>query len=967
VSYDAYSTVCSCSLGGGSSQRRLASASDDEVYQFTSSATIVTSSIVRNFKSAGDLSLEKVRNNAAILAVVTVIVGLLVAGLLSFVVSEKFMRKDTEAKRKNKEMHNKKALAYWRIHDFFNALMPDEFSGRPWHKRLWTRLISEHDWLSIIQLRPMEGDYRALRWVSAMGRLLTILFVDTILASLFFADDGTCEKFIIKEDCLRTRSLDQVDTLCAWDDSEYPPTCSFNNNMGSNFFTILILTLIITTVTIPFNKMANLMIQQIRELASAVMEEPKLRTSLHLGGRRISGDSSDIGGELEEIQTLAGTLLRAARLVKMQETMDLIPSIEEAKHLLSDSCEHSQLLAEQLLGSRSKTTKKETLIPSIQHKINKVRKRAAKVQELIGGMESKTAQNIALLQSFLVESQPALERAIAHRYFFDETEASTQEMLHRWNVPYCCLVALPLYYCGLALYVFLFGVSIGPSATKLWLIGAVYSILQDIFILQPLRVWLKWIVVTAAASGRVHVLHGLLRERAKFVMVRQDGLMKQADSLIHHFNPTCRAARAFPHLAAARLLMSLNDADLPAQKYLQKKGFSIARTVSTVAFVAVIVVLFLLLLLPDILQDTLIEVTVSSGLNFGIYVFYLMSSESIAVPIVVGLVLIGLFIAREYYVEKHRQKERRSKVVAVIDLDGLVNELDEQVVARQKEKAKHIHNSFAGYMDYIRMKIHGVPEVHGIFRDKFGGNRVLPTATVAVSAAARPYSQAPVYTAAESSVSSSAQRFSQLVDFATSRADHSSLPHVGGLPRIPETDEDFFTSMELSYQPAKYLVERAREEQLGAGKYAADGASEMDQRIDLPARLKPESSAGAGSTADNNAGGRRRWGRRRSTSQELIVDPTPLLDTFTFVVPFEGDSSDSDKDVHESVNNASTADQGEGRATKEAWSLSFEPDIHESNEFGDFVNPLDDVDRHDINPQPNFDHLGDSRRQQVIE
>lgn len=40
--------------------------------------------------------------------------------------------------------------------------------------------------------------------------------------------------------------------------------------------------------------------------------------------------------------------------------------------------------------------------------------------------------------------------------------------------------------------------------------------------------------------------------------------MRNKNSLIQHFNPVCRLARDYPHLPIARLLMSLNDFDLPA-------------------------------------------------------------------------------------------------------------------------------------------------------------------------------------------------------------------------------------------------------------------------------------------------------------------------------------------------------------------------------------------------------------------
>jgi hypothetical protein len=45
-------------------------------------------------------------------------------------------------------------------------------------------------------------------------------------------------------------------------------------------------------------------------------------------------------------------------------------------------------------------------------------------------------------------------------------------------------------------------------------------------------------------------------------------------TLLQHFHPVCRAARSFPHLPAARLLLSLTDCDLPLLP--TEKGFMVS-------------------------------------------------------------------------------------------------------------------------------------------------------------------------------------------------------------------------------------------------------------------------------------------------------------------------------------------------------------------------------------------------------
>jgi len=85
-----------------------------------------------------------------------------------------------------------------------------------------------------------------------------MLLADTILAGLFFADDGTCETHETEETCFFVRSLDQTGTMCIWEwedseafmaayenggtalESDYGE-CAFNDPSG-DFMPTLILT-----------------------------------------------------------------------------------------------------------------------------------------------------------------------------------------------------------------------------------------------------------------------------------------------------------------------------------------------------------------------------------------------------------------------------------------------------------------------------------------------------------------------------------------------------------------------------------------------------------------------------------------------------------------------------------------------------------------------------------------------------
>jgi len=170
---------------------------------------------------------------------------------------------------------------------------------------------------------------------------------------------------------------------------------------------------------------------------------------------------------------------------------------------------------------------------------------------------------------------------------------------------------------------------------------------------------MRGIVVSGIASSDVRSVHSLLRERAKYLTMRSRGLIKFSDSLIQHFNPACRAARAFPELPISRLLMSLNDYDLPI-KYIHidnyRKGFEFFYFLSAFLSFSVALVMFFLTIAPEILQDSFIEVGITAIVNFSVIAMGVMSNYSVVVPVGFGLCLFYLAWGREKYNQKYLQR-----------------------------------------------------------------------------------------------------------------------------------------------------------------------------------------------------------------------------------------------------------------------------------------------------------------------
>jgi hypothetical protein len=157
----------------------------------------------------------------------------------------------------------------------------------------------------------------------------------------------------------------------------------------------------------------------------------------------------------------------------------------------------------------------------------------------------------------------------------EATTSSAPVSPHRkvWDksVSYFFRALLLLYVLFLILFVYIYGLGIGSNATLIWLQISLVALLLDMCFLIPFKIWLKHVGVAMIVSTDVRMLHYLLRSRARAIMLRRAGLIRNANALVQHFNPACRAARAYPNLASARLLMSLNDFDLPAHTLLSRK------------------------------------------------------------------------------------------------------------------------------------------------------------------------------------------------------------------------------------------------------------------------------------------------------------------------------------------------------------------------------------------------------------
>ena len=246
------------------------------------------------------------------------------------------------------------------IKGFYNTILPEEFEDGKWFDMYVNRILLEHPWLCIFAPYKKGRDLRTVKFSIAMCNLIAFLFTTTVLAWIFFRDDGSCESISVQSECIARQSFQGVRDLCSYNlDNDY---CMFITPL-TDFYTILIYTLVATSLALPLRKIMEYMIIVItkrypkkdkKKDKQKGKDKPAIKGVVPVNNETEEGKhyhdqdldktmedllhaedwehhlESDIKtDEFKDVQRLQGTLMRAARLDKAQKSMDFVLPLEE--------------------------------------------------------------------------------------------------------------------------------------------------------------------------------------------------------------------------------------------------------------------------------------------------------------------------------------------------------------------------------------------------------------------------------------------------------------------------------------------------------------------------------------------------------------------------------------------------------------------------------------------------------------
>lgn len=645
LDYSASSTTCKCSSSSSATShsefRRLTTMG--VVEQSFTTSTIMLSELIEIVYTTSPPIIEQ-QLDQTIQPTMWAFIGLCAVVFLFMVNTD---QRELYQSRKAKITDHKAVRTAFQ---FFENVLPPEFVPGDWHRIFYSRLFSEHPWLSFSTLYHKDRDYRSVKVAVLMGNLLSIVFMSTVMASTYFADDGSCEYIGNIDTCLGTQTPFGIRNSCVW--NEFNESCTFKSPDVDASSVIMYAAVVLLGASVigkvletlarnvlipkhfaleganPFpwqrdtkNKRKSNVVIPVSAAPEEEMEEgprtPKKsagggeghESSLPAQGLGDGDDDDDENAqvatprkekkeiwqhfapdgpqqeywekcdELVDAQQRVTKLLHAARLRKLQEYADFVlPSIEvnmliainrhELQHfgrqLLITDKKDSKLLNKSDTIKRARFALFETKPELIVQKIEKARLLSEIIKNELDYITSDQDKEAFMMRAFALNNLKGYRRRIAERFVFGEGRFESRKHILRNKVSrFASFVLLVVLWALLVIFVQRMNLGVGSRASSLWLLITLVSVFQDFLIVQPAKIWVRYCVVNSLVANDIRQIFDALKNRFVYIIQRRAGAMRDANSLVQHFNPACRAARAYPHLPISRLLLAMNDYDVP--------------------------------------------------------------------------------------------------------------------------------------------------------------------------------------------------------------------------------------------------------------------------------------------------------------------------------------------------------------------------------------------------------------------
>ena len=276
----------------------------------------------------------------------------------------------------------------------------------------------------------------------------------------------------------------------------------------------------------------------------------------------------------------------------------------------------------------------------------------------LGRLKHEKDQNLYLTEMFLVSQLPPIMRALASRHFFGRLGQLERGRKRSTATSILQITIFGIYFVGVLFYIFLFGIRYGSVSTNNWLINVGINVLLDIFVQSVMKLFVFSIVLPSFFLPDLHALHDHLKHKFNIIISRKRGLIQAGVDIIQYTNPTCRASRTFSGCTMAKVLLSVNDFDMPIVLQYDESNLFISFLKYLIFYGSLFIISIIVLSTTPILQDVIFELGATIFIPLAFLSFFFMWRVFYPLPIILSLILVSILMFGEWKSKRDRERIR---------------------------------------------------------------------------------------------------------------------------------------------------------------------------------------------------------------------------------------------------------------------------------------------------------------------
>jgi hypothetical protein len=612
---------------------------------------------------------------------------------------------------------------------FFKAALPVEVSNMSLMRRYGNKLLEKH--LVIGAVGSQED--RALNAVKLFATVVTLIFVDTVLARIFYDDYGQCGGLQEFQCSFHTSSyvFGYAHSSCRW--ALRDSRCEYNPP-DATYIPIVVLTAIVLFTALPLNALVckAISVAYVYRLSQSRKDQKETKRAFSRGRNyakvysaadgAAAGDDTNVSDpnaltqdfesnskkpydkmsdEIREWQTTRSKMAVGLRLTVLRRSIDSafdgrkramsveandssdinLSNFDVESRLHMPTMESKRLISKKnsmspIEQSTSQYSEKDTLalgekspdsdmvVPLGEQKdaakASSAYHNAAGIVREIGGIADSDYKQLVLFHHFIVNTLPFAKRTIASRYLTQSDMYHRQRSGDRSQYK-VCMFLLAVYFIAALTCSYLFGMRLGMHSFRVWYIALVLAICQKFIVVDMLTSFFIYIMIPAFIRKDVLLIHRRLRNKGYLIMNRPCINVKFRNSKLQYTNAACTAARRMPEFPFSRLLIQLNDFDIP-EIYRPRS------VCSKIVFVAVFGPLILGMMLPPFAYDFVVEAVATSGVSIVMLaVFQIKTVRGRFLWLIIGVVILEIIQVVGFFYSRRRRIDSR---VANVDDDN---------------------------------------------------------------------------------------------------------------------------------------------------------------------------------------------------------------------------------------------------------------------------------------------------------